>query len=169
MAFIEKGVPAVQVFTQAHADYHRPSDTADRVDVPGLVRVATFVQECVSYLAERPQPLTVTIAAAPAPAGGAAAGAAPAAPGGRRVTVGTVPDFAFAGPGVRVDDVVPGSPAEQAGIRKGDVLHRLAGEPIESLRGYSQILGTLAPGQTIEVEIERDGARTTLKVTVVAR
>ncbi len=174
MAFIEKGVPAVQVFTQAHADYHRPGDTADRVDVPGLVKVATLAQECVSYLAERPEPLTVTIApaartAAPA-AGTGPTGAPPApAPGGRKVTVGTVPDFAFAGPGVRVDQVVPGSPAEQAGIRAGDVLLKLAGQPIESLRGYSQILGTLEPGQTIEVEIERDGARTLLSVTVQAR
>jgi S1-C subfamily serine protease len=80
-----------------------------------------------------------------------------------------VPDFAFAGPGVRVDDIVPGSPAEKAGLRKGDVLLKLAGQPIESLRGYSQILGTLAPEQTIEIEIERDGARQTFSVTVVAR
>lgn len=85
------------------------------------------------------------------------------------MTVGTVPDFAFAGPGVKVDQVVPGSPAEKAGIRTGDVLMKLAGQPIENLRGYSQILGTLEPGQTIEIEIERDGARTTLRVTVVAR
>jgi len=171
LAFIEQGVPAVQVFTQAHADYHRPGDTADKVDLAGLVKVATLVQECVSYLAERPEPLTVTIAppgAAPGAAPSGAPGGAPA-PGGRKVTVGTVPDFAFAGPGVKVDQVVPGSPAEKAGIRTGDVLMKLAGQPIENLRGYSQILGTLEPGQTIEIEIERDGARTTLRVTVVAR
>ena len=174
LAFVERGVPAVQVFTQAHADYHRPGDTVEKIDVPGLVRVATLVQECVSYLAERPEPLTVTIAPPPradAAAAGAAPSSAPASPppGGRKVTVGTVPDFAFAGPGVRVDQVVPGSPAEQAGIRAGDVLLKLAGQPIESLRGYSQILGTLEPGQTIEIEIERDGARLRLSVTVVAR
>ena len=85
------------------------------------------------------------------------------------MTVGTVPDFAFAGPGVKVDSVVPGSPAEKAGIRAGDVLLKLAGQAIESLRGYSQILGTLEPGQTIEVEIEREGERLTLQVTVQAR
>jgi len=173
LAFIEKGVPAIQVFTQAHADYHRPGDTVEKVDMPGLVKVATLVQECVSYLAERPEPLTATIA--PPPGGGAAAGAAPAAapgspaPGGRKVTVGTVPDFAFGGPGVKVDSVVPGSPAEQAGIRAGDVLLKLAGQPLESLRGYSQILGTLEPGQSVEIEIERDGSRRTLSVTVQAR
>ncbi len=171
MAFIEKGVPAIQVFTQAHADYHRPGDTADKVDVAGLVKVATLVQECVGYLAERPEPLTVTISPPGAGAGASPSGPPGGAPasGGRKVTVGTVPDFAFAGPGVKVDQVVPGSPAEKAGIRAGDVLVKLAGQPIESLRGYSQILATLTPGQVIEVEIERDGARQAIPVTVVAR
>ena len=171
-------MPAIQVFTQAHADYHRPSDTADKVDVPGLVKVATLVKECVDYLAERPQALTVTLASPTPGAASPGAGTAPSAPasaappgagGGRKVTVGTVPDFSFAGPGVKVDEVVAGSPAEKAGLRKGDILHSLAGKPIESLRGYSQILGTLAPGDEVDLEIERDGARRTVKVTVVAR
>ena len=177
-AFLEKGVPAIQVFTQAHADYHRPSDTADKVDIPGLVKVATLVKECVDYLAERPQALTVTLASPTPGAASPGAGTAPSAPasaappgagGGRKVTVGTVPDFSFAGPGVKVDEVVAGSPAEKAGLRKGDILHSLAGKPIVSLRAYSQTLGTLEPGQTIEVEIERDGRTVKVPVTVVAR
>jgi len=59
--FIERGVPAVQIFTGAHTDYHRPSDTTDKIDTAGLVKVATFVKEGVAYLAERPDPLTVLV------------------------------------------------------------------------------------------------------------
>ncbi len=62
MSFVRKGVPAVQIFTGAHGDYHRPGDTADKIDGPGLVKVATFVREGVTYLAERAEPLTNTIA-----------------------------------------------------------------------------------------------------------
>ena len=62
MSFIERGIPGVQIFTSAHEDYHRPSDTADKIDVPGLVKVATFVKEAVVYLGEREEPLTITIA-----------------------------------------------------------------------------------------------------------
>ena len=52
-SFIDKGVPAVQIFTDPHADYHRPGDTADKIDGPGLVKVATFVKEGIVYLGER--------------------------------------------------------------------------------------------------------------------
>jgi Zn-dependent M28 family amino/carboxypeptidase len=62
-SFIEKGVPAVQVFTDPHPDYHRPGDTLDRIDGDGLVKVATFVQEGIGYLAEREEPLTNTTTA----------------------------------------------------------------------------------------------------------
>ena len=56
-SFIEKGVPGVQLFTGTHEDYHRPGDTPDEVDAAGLVKVATFVKEAVSYLAaEREEP-----------------------------------------------------------------------------------------------------------------
>jgi hypothetical protein len=119
-SFIDRGVPAVQVFTDPHADYHRPGDTADKIDGPGLVKVATFVREGIVYLGERPEPLTNTIApmkgAPPAAAAAAPSGAAAASPGqGRRVSFGTMPDFAFAGPGVKVAGVTPGSPAAKAG------------------------------------------------------
>ena len=61
VSFTEQNVPAVQIFTAAHADYHRPSDTADKIDVAGLAKVAAFVREGIAYLAERPEPLTNTI------------------------------------------------------------------------------------------------------------
>jgi S1-C subfamily serine protease len=168
MSFIAKGVPGVQIFTTAHGDYHRPSDTADKIDGPGLVKVATFVKEGVQYLSERPQPLTVTIAKQESPA--APAAAAPA-PGGqaRRVSFGTVPDFAFPGPGVKVGGLVAGSPAEKAGIKEGDVLMKLAGQDVANLQGFSDILKTLSPGQKIEVVVGRAGGQQTFEVTLAER
>jgi hypothetical protein len=82
-SLIEKAVPAVQITTGPHTDYHRPGDTIEKVDVAGLVKVATFVKEAVAYLAERPEPLTVTIAGAEP----AAAPAAPAQGGEAEITV----------------------------------------------------------------------------------
>jgi uncharacterized iron-regulated protein len=184
VSFIERGVPAVQIFTEPHADYHRPGDTAGKVDGAGLVKVATYVREGIQYLGERAEPLTSTIAAMKggsaasgvAPAGRAAGtasgpdGGAPAAGGeGRRVTFGTFPDFAFAGPGVRVAGVTPGSPAEKVGVKEGDVLIRLDGKDIKDLPAYSALLRTLSPGQTVKVVLVRGGAEHTLDVTVVAR
>jgi Peptidase family M28/PDZ domain/Peptidase family M1 domain len=177
-SFIEKGVPAVQIFTDPHADYHRPGDTAVKIDGPGLVKVATFVKEGIVYLGEREQPLTSTIASmkgaggAPAasPASAPAGGSPPVGAGqGRRVSFGTMPDFAFSGPGVRVAGVTPGSPAEKAGVKEGDVLLKVDGKDVANLQGFAGILRGLTPGQTVEVILSRGGSDQTLEVTVVER
>jgi hypothetical protein len=172
-SFIDKGVPAVQVFTDPHADYHRPGDTADKVDGAGLVKVATFVKEGIVYLGERDQPLTNTIASmkGAAPPAGAPPPAAPAgAPAsGRRVSFGTMPDFAFAGLGVKVAAVTPGSPAEKAGVKEGDVLLKVDGQDVANLQGFSAILRGLAPGQAVKVVLSRGGQEHAVDVTVAER
>ena len=163
-SFIEKGVPGVQIFTGAHDDYHRPGDVADKIDAAGLVKVATFVKETVAYLAyERKEPMTVTIA------GAETSVPPPAAGGGRRVSFGSVPDFAFPGPGVKLSGVTPGSPAEGAGLVEGDVLLRVAGRDVADLRAFSDILKTLEPGQTVAVVFSRGGEDMAAEVTVKAR
>jgi hypothetical protein len=165
--FVERGIPAVQIFTGAHADYHRPSDTPDKIDAAGLVKVATFVREGVAYLTERPERLTVTIANTPQPPATAAAG------GGagqvRRVSFGTVPDFGFAGPGVRAQAIVDGSPAAKAGVQAGDVILRIDGKEIANLQEFSNVLRTLAPGQAVTVLLMRGGREVTLTVTLAER
>ncbi len=169
LSFIERGIPGVQIFTRAHEDHHRPGDTPDKVDGAGLVKVATFVKEGVAYLGEREEPLTVRIENAAATATAERAPAAGAPRSGRRVSFGTVPEFAFQGPGVRVDSVLPDSPAARAGLRAGDVLVRIDEHEIENLRRFSEVLRTLEPGQTVRATVERDGTPVTVDVTVVAR
>jgi len=166
-SFIEKGVPAVQVSSGANLDYHRPSDTVDKIDGAGIIKVAMFVKEAVTYLAGRPEPMTITIDGA-AHSRPAEAGKADAV-GQRRVSVGTVPDFSYQGEGVRVDAVVPGSPAAQAGIEAGDVLVGLADATIANLTDYSDLLKTLSPGHTVPAVVQRDGKTINIDVTVKAR
>ncbi|MGB7489188.1 MAG: M20/M25/M40 family metallo-hydrolase, partial [Thermoanaerobaculia bacterium] len=167
MSFIEKGVPGVQIFTQAHGDYHRPGDTADKVDGAGLVKVATLVKEAVVYLGGRDEPMTVKIEGQSA---GQSTGPPTGGPsGGRKVRFGTVPDFAFEGPGVRVSEVSAGSPAEKAGFLAGDTLVAIDDQEVTDLRTYSQILRTLEPGQNVEARVVREGKEIVLPVTVEAR
>jgi hypothetical protein len=174
-SFIERGIPGVQLFTGAHLDYHRPGDIADKVDVAGLVKVATVAREAVDYLAQRPGPLTVTLAA-PGGAGGAAGPGAPAGgPDGRadgnarRVSFGLVPDYAHQGPGVRAESVVPGSPAARAGFVAGDVLLALDGRPIGDLGGFAAALKRYAPGDKVAARRLRDGVESTLSVDLTER
>jgi len=164
-SFIDKGIPGVQISSGANLDYHRPTDTVDKIDGAGLIKVAAFVKETVAYLAARPEPLTVTIAGKTTMPAAAAADAA----GKRRVSVGTVPDFGFQGPGVRIDAVVPGSPAAAADIRKGDIMLSLAGQSIANLQGFTDLLKSLSPGDTVPAVLQRDGQTVDVEVTVTAR
>ncbi len=161
-SFTEKGIPAVQVFTGAHRDYHRPTDTLDKVDGAGLVKVATFVKEAVTYLLEREEPLTVRIEGVKTPV-------AAAPRGGRKVVFGTVPDFAFQGEGVRIDSLVPDSPAARGGLQPGDVLVQLDDQPIRDLRAFSQFLKTLEPGAEVQATVIRNGAKVSARVVVERR
>jgi Peptidase family M28/Peptidase family M1 domain/PDZ domain len=153
-AFVEAGVPAVHVFASQSSDYHRPSDTADKIDDAGLGKVAAVLKEAIDYLVARPEPLTfqgsATAAAQPR------SSATPAAP--RRAATGIVPDMTYQGEGVRVSSVQPGSGAEQAGIRAGDRLLVLGGAKTPNLRALADALRDLQPGQTVDIEFAREVA-----------
>jgi Zn-dependent M28 family amino/carboxypeptidase len=171
VSFHEIGVPAIQLFTGPHEDYHRPSDTADKVDYDGMVKVATWLREAVVYLADRKEPLTSTLktgpsAGAPKPADGAPAAAGV---GARRVSLGTMPEFEFAGPGVRVASVIAGSPAEKAGIAAGDVILAIDGADVADLKGYSALLKTKKPGDKVKVRVRRGDETKELEATLAAR
>ena len=75
----------------------------------------------------------------------------------------------FAGPGVRFDDVVKGSPAEVAGLLKGDVLVRFDGSPVTDLRSYSELLKTKKPGDKVNVLVLRAGKNVAVDVVLAAR
>ena len=163
VAFLDAGVPAVQFFTGPHGDYHRPSDTAETLDLGGMVDVATFVREFVGYLADREDPLTSGLE------GAAPKTPAAARPGGRRVSLGTVPDFAWQEGGYRLGGVTPGSPAEAAGLREGDVIVRIDTTAIADLRDLSEALKGKEPGDRVTVTYVRDGQQLEATVGLVAR
>lgn len=162
MAFIEAGIPGVQLFTSAHEDYHRPTDTADKIDGAGLVKVAMVAREAAAYLASTESRPTATMTAAGAPD--------PDAPRERRrVSFGTVPDFGHTGAGMRVESVIPDSPASRAGLTGGDVIIQMADQEVASLGGYNQVLGSFSPGDRITVTWLRDGQEMSAEVELVAR
>jgi hypothetical protein len=152
-AFVEAGVPAVQLFASDASDYHRPSDTADKIDYAGLGKVAAILKEAADYLAARTEPLSFSGSAPAAQPRGS-----PAPTATRRVATGIVPDMTDQGEGVRVGNVQPGSGAERAGLKPGDRLLVLGGVKTSNLRALADALRDLQPGQTVDVEFARDAA-----------
>ena len=163
VAFIEAGVPGVQFFAGASPDYHKPSDTADKLDYNGMVKVAAIVREGVQYLAERAEPMAFNAPAKPSGASHPAAGAE------RTAATGLMPDFAFSGEGVAIADPGSDTPAQKAGLLKGDVITAINGTSVTDLRSYSNMLKQFKPGDTIEVTFTRDDAEQTTDLTLKAR
>ncbi len=162
-AFIEAGIPAVQFFASAHEDFHAPGDTVDKIDSAGLVKIAAILKESTEYLANRIEPLTVTLPTH-------SASKEPTAPKEKRTaSLGTVPDFSYQGEGVRVDSVIVNSPAQLAQLLPGDILIRLAGQPISDLAAYAGILRKLKAGETVALQFQRDNVTRTVEVTLTER
>ncbi len=168
-AFIEAGIPAVQFFASAHEDYHAPGDTIDKIDAAGLVKVAAVLKEAVEYLSNRIEPLTVTLPSRDASVAANAPVSNPVPRDRRSASLGTIPDFSYQGEGVRVDGVMPDSPAERAQLKAGDILVQLAGKSIVDLKAYADILKSLEAGQTVALEYRREGKTSIVEVVLGAR
>jgi hypothetical protein len=164
-SFLDVGVPAVQLFSGLHRDYHRPTDTPDKIDAAGLVKVAAVTRETIVYLAGRTDSLRATP--------GTQHGMAPARPeatgGSRRVSLGTLPDFTYAGEGYKISDVTPGSPAAQVGLQAGDVIVRLGTTAITNLRAFANALKALQPGENVPLTFRRDMTEHTVHIQVISR
>ncbi len=65
--------------------------------------------------------------------------------------------------------VIPGSPAEKAGMKKGDLLVEVAGTPVDDLAQYAAVLKEHAPGDEIPLVLVRDEKRLTVRVTLAER
>ncbi len=161
--FVEKGIPALHLFTGPNDDYHRPGDTADKLNGEGMRQVLDLTLEAAMFLAERPGPLAFV-----PPGAGKVAQIVPSGPA-RRVSLGTIPDFGRASGGVLVTGTTPGSPAEAAGVVKGDIIVALDGEPIDNLGDYSAALKAHQPGDTVEVDLQREGEPRRLRIGLVER
>jgi len=162
-SFYRMNVPVLQLFTGSHEDYHRPSDTADKIDYPDLVRVAKFAEGLVADLSrahERLAYVRVERSSTERSGGGA----------GMRAYTGTEPDYAYTGgDGMKLKGVIPGGPADKAGVKPGDVIVELGGLQITNVYEYAHALGVLKPEKTVKIIVKRDGARQELSITPTAR
>jgi aminopeptidase YwaD len=148
-AFYAAGRPVLFLFTGAHADYHRPSDTWDRINGAGLAEVTAFAARVVDAAASTAAPPAYVRLAAPPSS----------VRGGYGPFFGVVPEFGEReSGGVRVGDVRAGSPAESAGVRAGDVIVTFAGMTVTTLQDFSFALRSRRPGDRVDVTVRRDGA-----------
>ncbi|MFN8547615.1 MAG: M20/M25/M40 family metallo-hydrolase [Candidatus Eisenbacteria bacterium] len=162
-AFFDHGIPVLHFFTGPNVDYHRASDTAEKLDYAALGEVVNYAVDLTIFLAEREEPLRFV------PPGAAAVKPMAPAGGPRRVSLGTIPDFAKESGGVLLSGVTPGSPAEAAGFQKGDVLIELGGTPVDNLSDFTAALKDHQPGDKVSVTVQRGAEKISKEVTLVER
>lgn len=149
-SFYLTDVPVLHLFTGQHADYHQPSDDADKINFDGLAEVVDLVETVLRQLDERNEvPFTKTkSSASDTPR--------------FKVTLGVVPDYLYDGQGMRIDGTTDGKPAARAGLQRGDVVVALGEHPVAGMTGYMEALSKFDTGQETTVTVLRDGARLTL-------
>ena len=166
--FNAASVPVLFFHSGAHADYHRPSDTADRIDAAGMEAIARLGRRLATRIADGPRPVFARVPATPRARSGERAGAR-TGDGAAGAFLGVAADARAGWDGVRLGAIVPGSAAERAGLQAGDVLVRL---DETALPGFSELRALLErhrPGETLRLVYLRDGLDHATAVTLGAR
>jgi hypothetical protein len=161
-SFYKKQIPVLFLFTGAHADYHKPSDTWDKINYPGLAQVAAYATALVDSLDGRPR-LHYLQAKSDSSTGRIAGG------GGYGAYLGTIPDYMQTEGGVLLSGVRAGGPADQGGIKGGDVIVGFDGVKIDNIYDYTYALRSRKPGQSVRIMIKRGTQELVLTVTLGRR
>lgn len=153
-SFVARKIPVLFFFSGLHSDYHKPSDTWDKINAPDAAHLLDFISvviEQIDTAAERPKFITV---AADDPHSGVTGNGGG---GGYGPWFGSIPDFGQSENGVRFSDVQPGSPAAKAGLKAGDVLVDFSGKAIHNLYDFTDALRASKVGEVVTVTVLRDG------------
>ena len=148
-SFVSKKIPVLFFFSGLHSDYHKPSDTWDKIDPRAAARLLNVVGGTGLQLASAPDRPAFIAVVEDKPLGGSGGGYGP--------YFGSIPDFGQTANGVKFSDVKPGSPAAKAGLKAGDILTQFGDKPIGNLYDFTDALRRSKVGDIVAVTVMRDG------------
>jgi peptidase M28-like protein/PDZ domain-containing protein/PA domain-containing protein len=162
-SFVTKRIPVLFFFSGLHSDYHKPSDTWEKIDPVAATRLLDVVGTTGELLADADERPSFVVVAEDQPGGRSGGG------GGYGPYFGSIPDFGEVPTGVRFSDVKPGSPAAKAGLKGGDILVQFGDKPIKNLYDFTDALRRSKVGDVVEVKVLRDGQPVTASVKLEQR
>ncbi len=164
-SFYLKGVPILSAFTGVHSEYNTPRDRPETLDYDGLADVAQLISGIAHEIAVAEAPPEYVRVEAPQPSSSSGGGGSD-----RRVYCGTIPDMTeTGGGGVKLSGVAAGGPADNAGVKAGDVVVELAGQTIDTLYDYSRVMEGLKIGEPVGMVVLREDERLSLTITPCSR
>lgn len=158
-SFYTKQIPVLFFFTGTHSDYHKPSDTFDKINYNDEARILRLVARIIRDVDSAPTRLTFTTAKSEATP----------RTGGFRVYLGTIPNYADSTNGLLLDGVREDSPAAKAGLKAGDRIVKIGTREVKNVYDYTYALGEMKAGQEYVVEVMRGSEKLILKITPEAR
>ena len=161
-SFVTKKIPVLFFFSGLHSDYHKPSDTWEKINALSAAKLLDLIANVTVQLANAEDtPKFQTVIEQKPPGGGSGAGYGP--------YFGSIPDFGEIPNGVKFADVKPGSPAAKAGLKAGDVLIQFGDKPIKNLYDFTDALRRSKIGDLVEVKVLRGGQPITASVKLEQR
>jgi hypothetical protein len=152
LSFYQRRVPVLFFHTGVHEDYHRSTDTWDRINADGLARVVVMAERVIGTLARAPAPSYVEVVTdRPETAVGGTY------PGGGTAFLGVAARLGDDAPGVPLSFVQPGTAAARAGLQAGDVIVRVGGLRVYSFDELHESIVARQPGDSVDVVYLRDG------------
>jgi len=163
-SFVVKSIPSLFFFSGLHSDYHKPSDTWEKIDSASAARLLDLIADVATELASAPERPQFVKVEEPMPS---VAGTGEVRSYGPYF--GSIPDFGETENGVKFADVRPGSPAAKAGLKAGDVLVQFGDKPVTNLYDFTDALRRKKVGDVVEVKVLRDGQPISAPVTLEQR
>ena len=161
-SFVSKHIPVLFFFSGLHSDYHKPSDTWEKINASAAARLLELISDVGLQLANASTPPTFVAVVEDKPVGGTGGG-------GYGPYFGSIPDFGQVERGVRFSDVRPGSPAAKAGLKAGDTLVQFNDKQIKNLYDFTDALRRSKVGDVVQVKVLRDGQELTASVKLEQR
>jgi len=157
ISFSDEGVPSVQIFSGVHLDYHKPSDTIEKIDFNGIIKTAELTREVLNYLAadtafiERHgnQIETETMRKEVHK---------------RTVSTGLAPSFSWQGEGIEIDSITPDSAIAKTLIKPGDIIIEINDKKIKGLRDYAQELAKYKPNDKVKITYLSENETKTVEI-----
>jgi C-terminal processing protease CtpA/Prc len=152
-SFYLKDIPVLHFFSGTHEDYHKPSDTEEKINYAGKQMILSFMMQLIAQMNDAPK-LAFT------KTNDSNNEETPRF----KVTLGVVPDYAYDGQGMRIEGVSDGKPAAKAGLKSGDVVIKIGEHNVTDMMGYMRALGKFTKGDKAPVTVKRGEGQMTVEV-----
>ena len=143
-SFYRANIPVQFFFTGSHADYHKVSDDADKINYNAQRDIVKLIYELITQTDTKGK---LAFAKTTEPQMGQVRSF--------KVTLGVIPDYGYTGTGMRIDGATPGKMGEKIGLKAGDILIQLGEYKFVDVMSYMQALGKFNPGDKTKLRIKR--------------